>query len=145
MNKKAFTLVELLAAIIILGILAGLATSAYYKYLDNARKESFEMAEKTLLNDVKNAYADCLSNSGNEFCNNHPDFGYKNETIYLSELIETGYSAKIKNPYNTDTHCDAYSSYVEVIVNTENTGNNKDISYQVCLVCGNEQSTACSN
>jgi len=141
-NKKAFTLIELLAVIVILGILGGLAVGAYYKYLDKSRKESFKMAEKTLVNDVKDAYADCLSNFGNEFCSNHSNFGYVNETIYLNELIQTGYSDKIQNPYDTNEFCDANLSYVKVIVNAS-TGNNKDITYQACLVCGNERSSTC--
>lgn len=143
MNKRAFTLVELLAVVVILGILVGLAAGAYYRYLDKAREDSFKMAEKTLVNDVKNAYADCLSNSVNEFCINHSNFGYINETIYLDELITTGYSDNIKNPYDTDSYCNANLSYVKVIANTESSGNNKDISYQVCLVCGNQQSSTC--
>jgi len=143
MNKKAFTLIELLAVVIILGILGGLAVGAYYKYLDKARNESFKMAEKTLVNDVKDAYADCLSNFGNEFCDNHSNFGYINETIYLNELIQTGYSNKIKDPYDTNSYCDPNLSYVKVIVNTASTQINKDINYQVCLVCGDKISSTC--
>lgn len=144
MNQKAFTLMELLAVVILLAILAAIATGAYYNHLSKSRQKSFEMAEKTLVNDVKNAYADCLSGANNNFCNSHPDFGYQNETIYLKELISTGYSERIKNPYNTDSYCDEDLSYIKVTSNNTN-ANNHDISYQVCLVCGDNRSSTCSN
>lgn len=143
MNKKGFTLIELLAIIIILGIIFSIAMGSYNRYLKTSREKSFEMAEKTLLNDVKDAYADCLSNSKNIFCTNHPNIGYQNETIYLKELIDAEYSGKIKNPYQTDSFCDMERSYVKIDVNNTNM-NNKDISYKVCLICGNVKSTSCS-
>lgn len=143
MNKKGFSLIELLAVVIILGLISSIAVGAYYNHLKTTRDDSFKMAEKTFINDVKDAYADCLSNSKNSFCSNHPDFGYQNETIFLKELIENEYSEKIKNPYQTDSFCDTELSYVKVNVNNINM-NNKDISYEVCLVCGNVKSTGCT-
>lgn len=144
MNRKGFSLIELLAVIIILGFIASIAVGAYYRHLKTTRDDSFKMAEKTFLNDVKDAYADCLSNSKNLFCSNHPDFGYQNETIFLKELIENEYSEKIKNPYQLDSFCDMELSYVKVNVNNSTNINNKDISYEVCLVCGNVKSTNCT-
>lgn len=143
MNKKGFSLIELLAVIVILGIIAWIATGAYSKYLKKSKDQSFEAAEKTMLIDVKDAYADCLSNSKNSFCMNHPNFGNQNETIFLKELIETGYSEKIKNPYHLESFCDMEQSYVKINVNNINM-NNKDISYEVCLICGNVKSTSCT-
>lgn len=115
MNKNAFMLIELLAVIILLGILGGLATGAYYKYLDSSRRKSFEMAEGTFVNDVKNAYTDCLSNSTNGFCQKYerPQRNNETETIYLSDLIEYGYSDKIENPYN---NCDKFDDTSSVVV-----------------------------
>lgn len=144
MNKKAFTLIELLAVVLILGMLATIATASYHKFTMKAEKESFQMAEKTLINDVKNAYADCLGNSINAFCDNHQSFGYQNETVYLKDLIENGYSEKIKNPYNTDSYCDENLSYVKVTSSGVN-ANNMDVSYTVCLICGDKKSDSCSN
>lgn len=143
MNKKAFTLIELLIVVMILGILSVIATASYHKFTMKAEKESFQMAEKTLINDVKNAYADCLANSTNDFCKNHQSFGYQNETIYLKDLITNGYSKRIKNPYNINTYCDENSSYVKV-VGSGDSGNNKTATYQVCLICGDKRSDSCS-
>ena len=144
MKDKGFTLIELLAVIIILGILGAIATSAYHKYVSTTKKKSFEMAEKTFVNNVKDAYADCLSNSTNEFCGKHQSFGYQNEIIYLKELIAYDYSEKIKNPYDTNTYCNEELSYVKV-VGSGDVGINKTATYTVCLVCGDVQSTSCSN
>ena len=41
MNKKGFTLVELLGVIILLGILATIAVVGYSNYLGNSKKKAF--------------------------------------------------------------------------------------------------------
>ena len=140
-NQKGFTLIEMLAVVILLAILMTIAVGSYYSYIKKSRDDSFKIAENTIQNDVKNAYADCLSNSKNEFCINHSGYGEKNDKIYLKELIDAGYSEQIKNPYDTNSFCDASASYVTVIGN--NTDNNA--SYLTCLVCGDKKSNSCEN
>lgn len=142
MNKKGFTLIELLAVIMLLGIVITLASITYSRYLIVNREKSFEMAEKTLINNTRNAYTDCLNNSNNDFCKNHQSFGSQDELVYLKELIDNNYSEKIKNPYDTNTDCDIESSYVKVIADHE-AKLNKSASYQVCLICGNVKSKTC--
>ena len=47
MNKKGFTLIEMLAVVIILGLLSGIATLATSKILKNSReKEAKEKNQK---------------------------------------------------------------------------------------------------
>ena len=140
-NQKGFTLIEMLAVVILLAILMVIAVGSYYSYIKKSRDDSFKIAENTIQNDVKNAYADCLSNSKNEFCINHSGYGEKNDKIYLKELIDAGYSEQIKNPYDTNSFCDTSASYVTVIGN--NTDNNS--SYLTCLVCGDKKSNSCEN
>ena len=140
-NQKGFTLIEMLAVVILLAILMAIAVGSYYSYIKKSRDDSFKIAENTIQNDVKNAYADCLSNSKSEFCINHSGYGEKNDKIYLKELIDAGYSEQIKNPYDTNSFCDIDSSYVTVIGN--NTDNNS--SYLTCLVCGDKKSNSCEN
>ncbi len=140
-NQKGFTLIEMLAVVILLAILMAIAVGSYYSYIKKSRDDSFKIAENTIQNDVKNAYADCLSNSKSEFCINHSGYGEKNDKIYLKELIDAGYSEQIKNPYDTNSFCDTSASYVTVIGN--NTDNNA--SYLTCLVCGDKKSNSCEN
>lgn len=140
-NQKGFTLIEMLAVVILLAILMVIAVGSYYSYIKKSRDDSFKIAENTIQNDVKNAYADCLSNSKNEFCINHSGYGEKNDKIYLKELIDAGYSEQIKNPYDTNSFCDIDSSYVTVIGNNTN----NDSTYLTCLVCGDKKSDTCEN
>ena len=42
MNKKAFTMVELLGVLVILGILSGVSVTAVYKYKEKAQKQAYE-------------------------------------------------------------------------------------------------------
>ena len=52
-NKKVFTLVELLAVIVILGVLLMIAVPAIQNVIRNSRKKSFESAAKLALENVE--------------------------------------------------------------------------------------------
>ncbi len=144
MKRKGFTLVELLAVIVILGILLAIAYQAYHRFTQKSSEKSFALAENTLKTDAKDAYADCLSGSTNDFCKRHQSFGYQDETIYLYELIDDGYGEPIKNPYDTNSVCDINKSYVIAKVQSS-TSMNKIVNYTVCLVCGEQKSSTCTD
>ena len=145
MNKKAFTMVELLAVILILGIILVIAAASYNSYLKTSREKSFKLAENSFRDTVEEAYIDCSANlSKNNFCQNHDKLVVgETDTIKLSELITSGYIETIKNPYNTNESCDINNSYVKVTnVNTSN--GVSEYSYDVCLICGNKTSNGCN-
>ncbi len=54
MNKKAFTLIELLAVIVILGILLGIAIPRVSQYINDSRKKSFASQAELYVNAVRN-------------------------------------------------------------------------------------------
>ncbi len=62
-NKKGFTLVELLAVIVILAVLVLLAVPSVIKMMDNSKKNSFVVEAENIIGGAKLAYADSLLNS----------------------------------------------------------------------------------
>ena len=63
LNKKGFTLVELLAVIVVLAIVMGLAVVAITGVLDNARKATFVTDAKSFLEGARNIVTSAEMNS----------------------------------------------------------------------------------
>ena len=62
MNSKGFTLIELFAVIVIMGILMMVAIPAMTRYIENSRKDTFIDTAKQYVNSVRNMWAsDSLS------------------------------------------------------------------------------------
>lgn len=62
-NKKGFTLVELLAVIVILAVLVLLAVPSVLKMMDGAKENAFEIEAENIINGAKLKYADDLLDS----------------------------------------------------------------------------------
>lgn len=89
MNKKAFTLVELLAVIIILGVIAVIIVPTTEKALKDSKEKVYESQKLSLITSLKDWKLD----------NN--DLFYDNDsvTVTLGELKEQGYvEYDVKNP-----------------------------------------------
>ena len=143
MNKKAFTLVEMLAVVLILGVIMAIATISYSKHLNTSRQKSFEIAENSFHDTLEEAYVDCSANfTKNDFCNRH-NKPKASDKIYLSELINNGYIENIKDPYSTEKNCDI-NSYIEITGIDSNDGI-ESYSYNICLMCSNQTSEGCNN
>ena len=130
--KSAFTLVELLAVIVIIGILAIVVVPSVTMYISNTRNETYKSHEKTMQEAAKSYTVECIQ--GTNPCT-LPGRGRKTE-IYLDELIEKEYLSNLQDPQNTKKNCDASKSYVIV---TNNDGN---YEYESCLYCGSYASNS---
>ena len=70
-NKKGFTLVELLAVIVVLAIIILIAMPSVLSSMEKARKNSFAVEANEVIRAAQTAYADAVMNgkaSGNNVC-----------------------------------------------------------------------------
>ena len=123
MNRKAFTLVELLATIVIISLLSGLAAVSYTLIVNQSADKVFTSYEDTM----------------------HAEAVYK-LTMHYGEVDFTDNVARlslndlqidpINNPNDSSDMC--LNSYVDVTKSY--VGNVLSIHYKVCLICGNYNS-----
>ena len=135
-NKNGFTLIELLAVIVILSLLIALAIPAISSYIGETRQDTYSLHEADMKTSTANYMSQCVQNNTD---NCVPENG-KSRTVYLTELIDSQYSEKLRDPADTDKFCDATKSYV-VVTNSNN--NVVELDYQVCLVCDGYSSSVC--
>ena len=118
MNKKGFTLIEILATIVIIAMLAGIATVAYSSLIKQADTTVYETYEDTMYSEA--AYKLTMQSENVHFSENKAK-------LTLNDLeIEP-----FKNPEDANDLCprsfvEVTQSYVGSVLNTE---------YTVCLVC----------
>lgn len=134
MNKKGFTMIELMATITLLGIMLTLAVVSVSKYLSKAR------------NTVYRDYEDTLKNATTNYFLNHtgllPEINDANGTKVLAKtLINEGYLENMKDPKNNSLSCNN-NSYV-IVTRKGNVGFNMNLEYKVCLVCSKYKSSSC--
>lgn len=124
-QKKGFTLVELLATIVILGIITGISYPALTAYQRSNEKRKYEKYGESLINAAKlyvDAYEDDLFSINDET---------KDVTIFYSQLED---KKLIKDINISNLTCNSEETYVEV-----HKENNK-FTYTFHLGCGIKQS-----
>ena len=69
----AFTLIELLAVIVILGILLGIGVGVYLSYANDSSDRSYNIAENSFKDATMAAMENCMAGgaTGSTFCTNH--------------------------------------------------------------------------
>ena len=127
MKRKGFTLIEILAVIVILGILTIIAVPIVSNYIVDSRNKTYSAHEKNMEEAAKSFTIECID--GKENC--ILPMKDTSSEIYLSELIEKGFTERLQNPQGSG-YCNEELSYVRVL----NTGKS-DYEYQACLYCGN--------
>ena len=124
-NKKGFTLIEILAAITILGILTGIAVVSVTKIIQNGKEEHYNTAEEN------------LTLAGQSYAQQNRDvlpkaIGQKTK-VSLQTLVDSNYIQPIKD--YSDNDCDLEKSYVQIYKYSQT-----DYSYVAYLECPNYNS-----
>lgn len=149
MNKKGFTLVELMAVIAIIGILSGIAVGAVSKYQIKARNDTYKNYEDNLKSATKNY----LLYNTSEI----PASGTYT-TVNSDDLIQGNYLDDMVDPVNNKKKCSAIiivttnsdtKTNPDSDTNTDNSNitssntTNIDLDYEVCLSCEGYTTKGC--
>ena len=118
MNNRGFTLVELLATIVIIGLIGGIGAVAYSMIMRNSENRVYEAYESTM-------HAETL-----QLLANNPQLLPHGTTEKLFTLSQIKID-DINNPRNKNDLCP--SSFVGVTRN--GSGTMDSFTYRVCLIC----------
>lgn len=137
MKRNGFTIIELLATIIIVGVISTIAVFSYNRVIDNSRGKAFKNNEKALRTAADNLLTKCATAIHRQpYCEDVPDMG-ETVRIPLDKLIEGQFMKEIVDPYNGGSFCDGF---VDV---TNTNGGATNLEFKTCLECHGKISDYC--
>ena len=89
MNKKGFTMVELLGTIVILGILMSVAIAAYSTIRERSAKKTYNLLHKGVADAAENYFLDVPGD----------------DNITVDDLVEQDYLEPANDPWDPDKKC----------------------------------------
>ena len=135
-NRKGFTVLEVLAVIIILGILITLAYIGVSQYIRQTNDALYEDYEKNIKAGATNYLIDHTGSI--------PNVGDEHRIrIDVSKLICEGYVKPLEDPKVDGATCNL-ESYAIVTRKEDSDSGNMDIEYKACLKCGDYTSSDCN-
>ena len=134
-NKNGFTLVELLATVVIIAILGGVATISVNYLIQGGKDDLYKDYENTLKTEAENYLIEQMIDGTLSL----PRVG-ESQNIYLSDLIANNKVQNLKDP--NGGVCSAVETYVKVSRGNDN-GVNYNLTYETCLVCPNYKTEGC--
>ena len=125
-SNKGFTMVELLAVVTIMGILAVIAVPAVARHISKSRqtsldtmlKSSYEAAENYMMQN------DVLLHSGD------PDY-----VIQIKDLVDKNYLEPLIDPAGNSSRCDTNSNSKVTVSYDSTTGGIVSYKFKVKIVC----------
>lgn len=122
-SNKGFTLIEILGAIVILGILMGIGVISYTRYRRQAVETSYDLIKKNAVSAAENYFMDNVGE----------------ETVELHELVENSYLDTINDPEIKNKTCDGTVTIIDKNISDGNSLQKN--TYKVYLKC--EKRTSC--
>lgn len=129
MNRKGFTLVELLAVIVIIALLSSIAALSYTAFVNSTRDRVYK------------TYEDTMKSSAEMYLIDNPNMipSINGQTrLYLNDLLINNEIDPINNPDDSSDNCSSSNTAVDsyiLIERSENVEGNFNLTYKVCLRC----------
>ena len=123
MNKKGFTMIELLATIVILSILSTVGVVSVTRYIRQSKVKSYRMMSQSVYEAAMNCVVQGKCDAPT---------GTTPSTYTTEELLNLGYIKKLENPGNKEKTC---SGTVEINQQGRSTNEYKNYYYVVSLKC----------
>lgn len=115
-NNRGFSLVELLAVIVILGILMGMAVAAYSRYKDKAVNQAYRTLSESAAAGAEEYFMDNINAT----------------EVTLDDLVSLDYLENVTDPASKENKC----SGKVIKTNIKGSGKNLDvISLKVQITC----------
>lgn len=160
MNKKGFTLAELLAVIVIIAILSTIGYTSVSNSIEKSKEKSFEITKKSIKEaaiqlykdvedgteietDIQNDYLKITKDNLSGWCKSR----ITNGRFFVETLIDNGYLIAEKNKEIIDPKTGLSINDCNITVE-KNSCNDKtvySVSYYNHVGTNNEQSKACEN
>ena len=137
MNKKGFTIVELLAVILIIGVVSTIAVFSYNGVIQKSRNDAYKDNEKSLKAAAESLIAHCEATYGNKtYCVDTPLYN-EEVSITVDQLVSGKFMNKIVDPSNSGSYCTGY-------VKVKNVSSEPlKLEYKTCLQCKDYKSSDC--
>lgn len=131
-KNKGFTMVELLATVVILGILAGIGVPLVYRYLNKTRTNSYNHMLTGAYDAANNVVLEKNLSCGND-----------NNACYfrLSDLVENEYLENLDDPSKHGSKCDGVIRVSLPSSYSLNQNALKSYDYTCYLKCNNYSTT----
>ena len=142
MNRKGFTLTELLATLVILGIIAVISVPVYNNQVTKSRIRVYETYKANLKDKTNTFVLNCISKNRCDDGNAVDYYEDYANGVRVDDLVTYNYITELKDPAGNGT-CSG-SVYVGN-KDDQNRQKNLEYNYEVCLVCGDYESEECKN
>ena len=125
-TSSGFTLIEIIAAVIIIGVLALIIVPSVSGYIYNTRNAAYNAHETAMEEAAKSMTIEVINGKDNYALPRSGNFS----NVSLKELVDKELIKSIQDP-QTGEKCNEEMSYVIIKALNEN-----DFDYQACLYCG---------
>ena len=91
MNRKGFTLVELIATIVVLAMVMGIASYSIIGIMNNSKNKNYELLVKNIKDAAEVYYQECRYSNNSGLVDGNGNSICDSATITLGQLVEYGY------------------------------------------------------